>query len=204
MISDYYLPVPLRVLLRFEKWDDVLKLPEPGPKRMVGKAFWHFGRTLALLGKGERRSALEEKQVFEQARRTLPADAMWMMNSGEAVLGVASLVLDARFTDDPKRAVEIWTRSVKAQDALAYDEPPPWYYPIRESLGAALLRLGNTDEAEGVFRECLRDNPRDARALFGLMETLKAEKKMDAAEWVRFEFESSWKNPALQLHLEDL
>jgi len=62
----------------------------------------------------------------------------------------------------------------------------------------------NTDEAEGVFRECLRDNPRDARALFGLMETLKAEKKMDAAEWVRFEFESSWKNPALQLHLEDL
>jgi len=66
-----------------------------------------------------------------------------------------------------------------------------------------LLRAGNAAEAEGVLRECLRQNPRDPRALFGLMECLKAEKKMSAAESLRIEFESSWKNPALQLHLED-
>ena len=50
MISDYYLPVPLLVLLRFQKWDDVLKLPEPDSRRMVSDALWHYGRTLAFAG----------------------------------------------------------------------------------------------------------------------------------------------------------
>ena len=120
------------------------------------------------------------------------------------MLNVASLVLAARLADDPGRAIEIWKQAVNAQDALAYDEPPAWYYPIRESLGGALLRAGNAVEAEGVFRECLRRNPRDPRALFGLMQALKAEQKLDSAEWVQHEFESSWSNPSLQLHVEDL
>ena len=120
------------------------------------------------------------------------------------MLNVASLVLAARLADDPGRAIEIWKQAVNAQDALAYDEPPAWYYPIRESLGGVLLRAGNAVEAEGVFRECLRRNPRDPRALFGLMQALKAEQKLDSAEWVQHECESSWSNPSLQLHVEDL
>jgi len=36
------------------------------------------------------------------------------------------------------------------------------------------------------------------------METLKAQKKMDAAQWVQQEFEASWKNPKISLRLEDL
>lgn len=127
-----------------------------------------------------------------------------MFNKGEDLLGVASLVLEARLESEPARAVEQWQKAVKAQDALGYDEPPAWYYPIRESLGAALLRTGNAPIAETVFRECLRQNPRDGRALFGLMEALKAQRKKDAAQWVKHEFESSWQAPELQLRLEDL
>ena len=119
------------------------------------------------------------------------------------MVDLASLELDARLAEDPKLAIEIWKKAVQAQDALAYDEPPAWYYPIRESLGAALLRAGNIPEAEAVFRECLRRNPRDPRALFGLTESLKLEKKMDAFGWVQREFQSSWKNQDLQLRLED-
>ncbi len=204
MISDYFLPVPILVLLRFHKWDDVLMLPEPDSKRMVSDAFWHYGRTLAFAAKGQRQQAIAEKAVFEQLRRQAPTDLMWMFNRGGAMLNVASLVLDARLTEDPGRAIEIWKQAINAQDALAYDEPPAWYYPIRESLGGALLRSGNAVEAEVVFRECLRRNPRDPRALFGLMQALKADQKLDAAEWVQHEFDSSWRNPSLQLHIEDL
>ena len=203
MVADFYLTVPLFVLLRFQKWDDVLATDEPETKMVVSNALWHYARTFALDGKGQRQQALAEKAVFEKIRRKIPADTTWMPNSGEGILSLASLVLDARLADDSERAIEIWKKAVKAQDALAYDDPPPWYYPVRESLGAALFRAGNAAEAETVFRECLSRNPRDPRALFGLLETLKAEKKMDAAEWVHREFESSWKAPELQLDLKD-
>ena len=30
-------------------------------------------------------------------------------------------------------------------------EPPYWYYPVQQSLGAALLQAGRADEAEAGF-----------------------------------------------------
>ena len=58
---------------------------------------------------------------------------------------------------------------------LVYDEPPAWYYPVRESLGAALLRAGRGADAEKVFREGLRRSPRNGWMLFGLLESLQQE-----------------------------
>jgi Flp pilus assembly protein TadD len=100
--------------------------------------------------------------------------------------------------------VEHWKRAVAAEDSLAYDEPPTWYYPVRESLGGALLRSGRPAEAEAVFREDLKLNPRNGRSLFGLMESLKAQKKTMQADWVRREFETAWKRAQVQLRVEDL
>jgi Flp pilus assembly protein TadD len=90
------------------------------------------------------------------------------------------------------------------QDALVYDEPPAWYYPLRESLGAALLRAGRAAEAEKVFREGVQRSPRNGRMLFGLMESLKAQKKNEEAGWVRREFEAAWAKADIKLRLEDL
>ena len=89
-------------------------------------------------------------------------------------------------------------------DELGYDEPPAFYYPVRESLGGALLRFGKSAEAESVFRECLLQNPRDPRALFGLSEALKAQGKSDAADSIRRLFLESWKNPDVALRVQDL
>jgi hypothetical protein len=100
--------------------------------------------------------------------------------------------------------VEHWKRAVAAEDSLAYDEPPTWYYPVRESLGGALLRIGQPSEAEAEFREDLNRNPRNPRSLFGLMESLKAQKKTTQADWVRREFETAWKRAQVQLRIEDL
>jgi hypothetical protein len=88
------------------------------------------------------------------------------------------------------------------EDALVYDEPPAWYYPLRESLGAALLLSGDAARAEAVFREGLRRSPRNGRMLFGLLESLKAQKKNTA--WVRAEFDAGWKGAPLVLRLADL
>src|SRR5579859_199013 len=197
MISDYYLPVPLLNLLRFQRWDEILKMPEPDSHRLISGALWHFGRGMAFAAKRQRELAVAERAKLDQARRDMPADTMWMFNKGQDLLNVASLVLKARIAQDQAQAVQAWTQAVSAQDSLAYDEPPPWYYPIRESLGAAQLRAGKASEAEATFRECLRGSPRDGRALYGLMESLEAQQKQDAAESVKAEFQNVWKGKTL-------
>jgi hypothetical protein len=78
-----------------------------------------------------------------------------------------------------------------------YDEPPAWYYPVRESLGGELLRAGNAAEAEMVLREGLRRSPRNGFMLFGLMEALKAQGK-DFAQ-VKRELDAVWAKSDMKL-----
>jgi Flp pilus assembly protein TadD len=93
---------------------------------------------------------------------------------------------------------------VERQDALVYDEPPAWYYPLRESLGAALLRAGRAGEAENVFREGIRRTPQNGRMLFGLLQCLRAQGKNEMAELVQREFEVAWRTSDVKLQIEDL
>jgi hypothetical protein len=131
----------------------------------------------------------------------VPKEALYVngYNSAVSVLNVAAIVLEARLATDQRYAVELWRKAVEAQDALAYDEPPPWYYPIRESLGAALLRNGQAAEGEAVFREDLKRNRCNGRSLFGLMESLKAQNKLEDAEWVRKQYEAAWRGAPLRI-----
>jgi hypothetical protein len=86
----------------------------------------------------------------------------------------------------------------------AYDEPPQWFHPVRESLGGFMLRSGNYADAEKVFRADLERNKHSGRSLFGLMESLKAQKKTQAAAIVQKEFESAWKNADTKLSIAEL
>jgi hypothetical protein len=93
---------------------------------------------------------------------------------------------------------------VEIQDALPYNEPPDWYYPVRESLGGELARAGQYAEAEAVFRADLQHNPGNPRSLFGLLQVLTAQNKSAAAGPIRLRFEGAWKNAEVTLRLEDL
>ena len=103
--------------------------------------------------------------------------------------------------DQPSR---YWRNAVQIQDRLYYGEPPEWFYPVRESLGSALLQNGQASQAEAVFRADLQRYPRNPRSLFGLLKSLEAQRKTSDAEWVRREFEAAWKNADMPLDLADL
>jgi tetratricopeptide (TPR) repeat protein len=193
-----FVQMPLFVLLRFHRWDEVLKAPAPDPKLPLSTAVWHYARGCALAATGEGKKAAVEQSAFNQARKQIPAEASFGLNSAENVLKIADSVLSASLAAD---SVAAWQKAVEAQDALAYDEPPDWYYPVRESLGAALLKRGRAAEAEAVFRADLKRNPRNGRSLFGLLESLKAQKKTTDAQWVQSEFDSAWKDSPLRLTL---
>ena len=89
-----------------------------------------------------------------------------------------------------------------AADRLPYDEPPVWFYPIRESLGAALLLAGQHGQAERVFRDDLERHPRNPRSLFGLRESLARQGRDADAALVQQAFDDTWKNADVGLSLE--
>jgi tetratricopeptide (TPR) repeat protein len=199
---------PISVLLRFGRDADVLMLPAPPMDKPVMMAWWHFARGVALARTHQADAAAGERAQLAAATAKVPESAMFGgFESAKTILELAQRVLDARIAwarGDRDRAIAAWKEAVTAGDRLAYDEPPPWFYPLRESLGAALLLAGRAADAELVFRDDLMRHPRNARSLFGLRESLKKQGKNDDAAWVDRAFEDAWKNADSKLTLEDL
>jgi len=104
----------------------------------------------------------------------------------------------------PDAEIAALERAVAAQDTFGYSEPPTFFYPVRESLGAALYRAGRTAEAEQTFRDDLAKNRENPRSLFGLWEILRKEDRAEEASAVRTRFENAWKEADAQLDLQDL
>jgi tetratricopeptide (TPR) repeat protein len=189
--------------VRLLRWDEVLGTKQPMASP-VAVAFWRHARALTYIAKKDYGAAKGEQAEFEKMRKTLDRNFPWDTNKLGDVLDFASVVLSARVESSPAKAVPLWRRAVELQDGLAYDEPPAWYYPVRESLGAALLLSGDAAGAEAVFRDGLRRSPNNGRILFGLIESLKAQRKSDAIRWVQREFEAAWKGADLELRVGDL
>jgi tetratricopeptide (TPR) repeat protein len=208
-MAEPYVPYPIFVLLRFHRWDEVLKLPPPDSSLAMTIAFWHFARGSAAAAKGQIGIAEVERRTLEAARREMPADMEFSMysNKAQAFLDLAANILDARIATahaDGERAIEYWKNAVQIQDRLYYGEPPEWFYPVRESLGGALILNGQAAQAEAVFRADLEQYPRNPRSLFGLLKSLEAQNKISDAGWVRKEFDAAWKNADVTLELGDL
>ena len=208
-VAEMYAPYPIFVLVRFHRWDELLKLPPPNPSLSMTTAFWHFARGSAFAAKDQIAMAEAERQILETARRETPADSEFSMFSNKArtFLDLAENILDARIAaakGDHEQAIKYWEKAVDVEDQLYYGEPPEWFYPVRESLGAALLLNGQADRAEAVFRADLEQYPRNPRSLFGLLKSLEAQKKSSNVEEVRGEFEAAWKNADTTLSLRDL
>jgi predicted Zn-dependent protease len=95
--------------------------------------------------------------------------------------------------------VQFLATAVRQQDELQYEEPPPWYYPVRQSLGAVLLKAGRAEEAETVYREDLKRNPENGWSLYGLTQSLKAQKKKAEAAEAEQRFRKAWAQADMQL-----
>ena len=206
-MAEFMLPTPLYVDVRFRRWDEVLRRPAPDGPYATTAALRHFARALAHLALKDVKQAEVDRKEFDAARGRVPAEAWFNLNPSADVLEVAAAVLDARIAaarGERDAALSAWRKAVAAEERLNYDEPPGWYYPVRESLGGELLRSGRPQEAETAFREDLARNPRNGRSLFGLWKSLAAQKKRREARTVRREFETAWKHADVDLDIADL
>jgi len=190
--------------LRNYRWDELLAVERPKSQNPLTLGMWHYARAYSYAGKDCYDDAKREQGEFETLRKGLDPKMPWDTNYLGDVMEMASAALAARVESSPVAAVAKWKRAVALQDALVYDEPPAWYYPLRESLGAALMLSGDAAGAEAAFREGLRRSPNNGRMLFGLLESLKAQHKQESIVWVQREFEKAWKGADVELRLRDL
>jgi tetratricopeptide (TPR) repeat protein len=205
-----FMTIPMAVQIRFHRWNDILAAKAPDPAMKTTTVFYHFARGMALAGTGKIADAELEYKLVSDAEKATPDDVIFAMpvnNKAKDIVNIAANVLGAKIAvakKDNGGALTMLQQAVAVQDSLKYGEPPDWFFPVRESLGAVLLSSGKSADAERVFRDDLDRNPRNPRSLYGLREALKAQKRDYDAGFVQKQFDASWKGSANGLRLDDL
>lgn len=192
-----FMPTPIVVLLGFDRWDEILKFPQPESSLLLTNAVWRSARGIAFANSGKTAEAEQEQRAFRELISKMNLNDMYdMLNSRGAVFKIhenllAGLIAHSRHQDDA--AVDYLGQAIAAEDALNYSEPPPWYPPVRPRLGQLLLTMNRAGDAEKIFREDLGRKPRDPRSLAGLRDALKAQGRDYDAEQVDQQFRAVWK-----------
>lgn len=205
-----FLGIPLAVRVRCGEWDDLLAMNAPQSQTSALKAFWLYGRGMALTARGKPDEAEVLQKQLAAIEQSTSRDEWFMPpveNHSWQIYHIANKILAARIASakgSKADAIELLRDAVTTQDALLYDEPADWYYPVRESLGGMLLQSGDAKAAEQVFRDDLERNPRNPRSLFGLCEALARQGRDYDVTWIRQQFETAWQGADVVLKVEDL
>lgn len=200
----HYGASPLFAWARFAKWDRILAEPEPARDLLYARAIRHYARGLALLRTGDAAAARSELAALAAivGSDELEGWTIGGFNSYRQVLNVAERVLTGEIAAAAGRhdeAATLLRQAIDLEDTLIYQEPPDWYLPVRQILGAVLLEAGQPVEAERVYREDLVEVPANGWSLFGLARALEAQGRAAEAATVRGELAAAWRHADFEL-----
>jgi tetratricopeptide (TPR) repeat protein len=199
---------PYFVNAQFSEPETILAIDDPGEKFPFVRAMWNYARGVAYARSNQIAEAkAEAAKIAELEQRkdiTYPEDIQEVV---PGVLQIAQRVIEGRVAEAEgnwQAAAQAYAQAVEVQDTLPYLEPPYWYYPVRQSLGAALLRAGDAAQARKVFEESLERSPNNGWALFGLMQAQKALGDEAAAAETQKRFAAAWSGDPASLDLSQL
>ena len=191
----FFRTVPMLSLVRFARWEEILQEPEPYEPFAFARAIWHYGRGVAHAALGDAEAALIELAAIEALEPEVDEIFMGNVYPARDLLEIAKSLLRGEMayrSGDAVNAVLAFEAAVALQDALPYTEPPFWYYPTRQSLGAALLASGRLAEAQSVFEADLEQYPMNGWSMFGLAEALRRQGDEAGAEQMTARFKTVW------------
>jgi tetratricopeptide (TPR) repeat protein len=206
-LADGFTAMPLEVLVRFGRWNEVLAAPEPPDYLPIARALRHVARGIAFASRREIDLAKAEQQAFQAARKAVGEDAFFGNNKAADLLAIADLLLDGEIliraaqsdTAQTEAGLAKLRAAVEREDQLRYSEPPDWIHPVRHALGAALLSAGRPAEAEKVYRQDLIRQPNNGWSLYGLARTLERQNKSDEAAQIDARFREIWREADIQI-----
>jgi tetratricopeptide (TPR) repeat protein len=202
-LQDYWV-TPLKAKVQFGRWDEIAATPMPEQDLAYPVAMWHFAQGMATANKGDVESTQKHLEQLAQAAADPAFEKVLIgpQHPLSATLRISERVLAGRLATvrgDPAAAIKAYEEGVALEDAVAYYEPPLWYHPVRHKLGAALLASGKPAAAEAVYREDLKRNPDNGWSLFGLEQSLRAQKRNKDAAEVATRLEQAWAHADVKL-----
>src|SRR5215813_1337822 len=111
-----FLPSAFFVDLRFNRWDNILSLPQPEKETPITGALWHYARGVAFAGKGSVAEANKERELFANSSTSVSGDTPFGLNTAASIFKIAEHVLDARIAGaqgDRRAAVENWLKDLE-------------------------------------------------------------------------------------------
>lgn len=179
-LIDGIMPSNFHTLVRFGKWDEVLKEPAYKDYRLVSNAVRFYARSIAYSAKGNTEAARNEMAAFNEAIKAVPEDWYIFNNPVNKVLPIALTMIEGEILWREGKKEEAFSRlrfGIQEEDSLIYDEPPGWMLPVRHAFGALLMADGRAEETEIVYREDLERNRNNGWRLIGLQKALRAQSK---------------------------
>ena len=194
---------PFVSLVRFGRWDEVLAYPAPPREWSYTVGVWHYARGIAFNGKGQAAEARRELAELETLLQSVPPErTIAFFFRARNMLQLAANLLageTAAKAGDLATAERLLRAAVAEQDTHWFTEPPPWYFPVRQALGAVLLQAGRAREAEQVYRDDLARNPGNGWSLYGLAQSLRAQGNAAEAARVEAQFGKAWAQADVKL-----
>jgi len=194
-LADGLMSVPLHVMIRFGRWQDILAEPAPADFRLMSRALRHYARAIALANTARPAEARAELAALDGLVGQM--DDTWLVgnNQGTAVLAISRAMAEGEVLFNEGRREEAFAslgEAVRLEDELVYDEPPGWMQPVRHALGALLLVDGRAEEAEQVYRADLERHPANGWSLTGLRDALARQGRESEAAELEPRIASAW------------
>ncbi len=179
------MPTSLHVLIRFGRWEQILKEPDYPQWRLMSRATWSYARSIANSALGNTEQARKEMAEFERRVQQVPQEWYVFNNKVHNVLPIARAMMQGELLfreGQREEAFAILRSGIAHEDTLVYDEPPAWMLPVRHTLGALLMADGQYSEAEKLYREDLSKNRENGWALTGLRNALLEQGQLEEAK----------------------
>ena len=190
-------PYHVLTLTSFGRWDDVLAEPLPPVDLRYPSAMSYYARGVAYAAKGNFPAAKQALDTVVAINKATGDESEFKAPISIAVHALMGEI--ATRSGDAAGGVAHFQEALKIENEGLYFEPPKWYYPVRQSLGAALLKAGRAAEAEKVYRDDLKNFPENGWSLYGLAAALRAQGKAGEAGAVEKRFAGAWKGADVKL-----
>ena len=187
---------PYYAMVQFDDPATILDMDDPGEDMPFLQGAWHYARGEALVKSGDLEGAQKEAEAISAI--IAEADLSSLTDGGVPALDILNI---ARLTIIGRTAaadgalatgIEAMEEAVALQDAIAYTEPPYWYYPSKQTLASMLLQAGKAERAEQLFLESLTKSPNNAWVLYGLSEAYSAQGDKNGAKYAKALFKDAW------------
>ena len=200
----YIYMTPVLVDIRFGNWKQLLLNPRPDVSQVYSNVLYRFGRGMALSQQSkfaEARNELEQlQQLQKDSSLSIPLSPFSAAIDGVII---ANYLLSGTIALKEKKyndAIIAFQKAVSVEENMVYNEPRDWLLNPKHYLGNAYIKAGRLDDAIKIFQKDLQNNKENGWALFGIWQSLSAQKKTTEAAKMLGRFSKAFEKSDIKLY----